>query len=97
MSLSERARRFLSKRLDYRACFCTPGGELTSTGAAVMRDLARYCGAYRSSLRVSPVTRQADPIAMAYAEGRRDAFLRLQQMLKLPDEAILQSLEDDIP
>lgn len=94
-ALSERARRFLSKRLSYRACFLDPAGELTRDGAGVLRDLARYCGAYRTSFRVSPVTRSADALAMAYAEGRRDAFLRLQSMLKLPDEEILKAMEDD--
>jgi hypothetical protein len=95
--LSERARRLLSKRLAYRECFCTPGGELTAAGAKVLRDLARYCGAYRTSFRVSPVTRTADPVATAFAEGRRDAFLRLQAMLKLPDEDFLRAIEDDSP
>lgn len=93
--LSERARRFLSKRLAYRDCFCDGAGELTKAGAAVVRDLARYTGAYKTSFRVSPVTRTADSIAMAYAEGRRDTFLRLQSMLKLPDEEVLRALEDD--
>lgn len=94
-ALSERARRFLNKRLSYRDCFCDPAGELTKAGAAVVRDMARYCGAYRTSFQVSPVTRAADPLAMAYAEGRRAAFLRLQSMLKLPDEEVLRSMEED--
>lgn len=96
-ALSERARRFLNKRLSFRECFLDPGGELTKAGAVVIRDLARYCGAYKTSFRVSPVTRSADPLAMAYAEGRRDVFIRLQSMLKLPDDAILQAIEDESP
>lgn len=95
--LSERARRFLSKRLSYRDCFCDPAGELTPAGAAVVRDMARWCGAYRTSFKVSPVSRTADPVAMAYAEGRRSAFLRLQAMLKLPDEQVLAALDEDAP
>lgn len=97
MSLSERARRFLSKRLSFRDCFCDPAGNLTPAGVSVMRTLARRAGAYRTSFRVSPVTRTADPYAMAFAEGRRDMYLYLQSMLQLPDEAILQSIEDDTP
>lgn len=94
-ALSERARRLLSKRHTYRECFCTPGGELTKAGAIVVRDLARRAGAYRTTLRISPVTRQADPIAMAYAEGRRDMFLYLQAQLQLPDEEVLRAIEDE--
>lgn len=94
MSLSDRARRFLSKRHSYRDCFCGPDGSLSRAGAAVMRDLAQYSGAYRTTFRVSPVTRQADPLAMARAEGRREMFLRMQAMLKLPDEEFLKAIED---
>lgn len=94
-ALSERARRLLNRRLSYREVFLTPGGELTTASAYVMRDLARYCGAYRTSFRISQVTRSADPLAMAYAEGRRDVYLRLMQMLKLPEEEFLRSLEDN--
>lgn len=96
-ALSDRARRLLNRRLSYRECFLDPGGTLTQAGAYVVRDLARFCGAYRTSFRVSPITRSADPLAMAYAEGRRDVFLRLQQMLKLPEEEFLRSLEDENP
>lgn len=93
--LSERARRFLNKRLAYRDCFCDPSGELTKAGAQVVRDMARFCGAYRTSFKVSPVTRTADPLAMAYAEGLRAAFLRMQSMLKLPDDQVLAALDED--
>lgn len=59
-----------------------------------MRDLARFTGAYRTTFHLSPVTRQGDPLAMARAEGRREVFLRLQAMLRLPDEEFLKSIED---
>lgn len=95
MSLSERARRFLSKRQAFRDCFMDPGGDLTKSGAMAIRALALRAGAYKTSFRVSPVTRQADALAMAYAEGRRDMYLYLQTMLKLPDEAILQAMEEE--
>lgn len=93
-TLTERARRILGKRLNYRACYCDPDGSLSRAGAAVMRDLAQFSGAYRTTFRVSPVTRQADALAMARAEGRREMFLRMQAMLKLPDEEFLKSIED---
>lgn len=95
--LSERARRLLGRRLNYRACFCDPDGSLSRAGAAVMRDLAQFAGAYRTTFRLSPVTRQGDPLAMARAEGRREMFLRMQAMLRLPDEEFLKAIEDDSP
>lgn len=92
--LSERARRFLNKRLSWRECFVGPDGELTKSGAAVIRMLARKCGAYKTSFKVSAAG-QADPIAMAYAEGRRDVWLYVQSMLELPDAEVLKAIEDD--
>lgn len=94
-ALSDRARRFLNKRLSWRDCFMGPEGELTAAGAAVIRMLAKRCGAYKSSFKVSPVTRSADPVAMAYAEGRRDVWLYIQAMLELPDREVLNAIEDD--
>lgn len=94
-ALSDRVRRLFDKRLAFRECFCDPGGELTRSGAMVMRSLARRAGAYRTSFRISPVTRTADPLAMAYAEGRRDMFLFLQAMLQLPDEEVLKAIEEE--
>ena len=96
-ALSDRARRFLNRRLHYRDCFCDPSGELTVAGAFVIRDLARKSGAYRTTFKVSPVTRTADPLAMSYAEGRRSLFLELQAMLQLPDAEVLKALNEDNP
>lgn len=96
-ALTDRARRFLDRRLHYRDCFCDGGGDLTTAGAFVIRDLARKSGAYRTTFKVSPVTRSADPVAMAYAEGRRSLFLELQAMLQLPDAEVLKALNEDSP
>lgn len=92
--LSERARRFLNKRLSFRECFMTPGGELTGAGAAVMRHLARKSQIYNEVGHRSPITGMIDPLAMARQEGRRDMYRYLQQMLELPDSAILEAMED---
>ena len=64
----------LSRRDAYRAVFSPAvSGPMAEV---VMRD-ARYCHADRASLIVSPVTRRADPLAMAFAEGQRDVFNRI--------------------
>ncbi len=86
-SLSERARRILNKRLSYRQCFCNPDGSLTSAGKRVFRDLALYCGAYKTTFR-------PDAREHALMEGRRQVFLKMQAMLELPDEEFLKSIED---
>lgn len=83
MELYERIRARLSRRRDaYRAVF-NPAGELGPMAEIVMRDLARYCHVDRSSLIVSPVTRQSDALAMAFAEGQRDVFNRIKAQLNL--------------
>lgn len=81
-----RARMF-RRRSAYRALFVSPGGELGPMADVVMKDLARYCYAGKSTLKVSLVTQQSDPLAMAFAEGRRDVFNRIVAMCNLtPDE-----------
>lgn len=93
-ALSERARRFLNRRLSYRECFLQPGGAPTGAGSAVLRDLARFCHSHRTTFKTS-LAGSADPLAMAYFEGRRSVFLRFQAMLELPEEEFLRSLEDE--
>lgn len=93
-ALSDRARRFLNKRLNYRECFLDAEGQLTAAGAAVMRDLARKSSIY---LERDHKDRGGaiDPLAMARAEGRRDMYRFIQARLELPDRAVLEAMEDD--
>jgi hypothetical protein len=81
----------------YRALFIVPkqrkppwwkfwvkeDAEVSPAGQIVLRDLAWYCYASRSSLKVSRVDQHADPLALAFAEGRRDAFNRITAMCNL--------------
>lgn len=92
--LTERARRWLSKRRAFRACFLDDNGIATASGARALKDLARFCDAYRSTVKVSSVTGQVDPIASAVAQGRREVWLHLQAQLELPDAAVLQMMEE---
>lgn len=63
------------------------GGELGPAATVVLRDLASYCYANKSTLKVSQVTQQTDPLAMAFAEGRRDVFNRITALCNLtPDQ-----------
>lgn len=93
LALSDRLRRKLSRRLSYKDCFLTPGGELTDAGRAVIKDLARFCGPYRSSIQTSPITRTVDPIATGVAEGRREVFNRIMAILKVTEDQILKEDE----
>lgn len=71
------------------AYWTTPrGGELGPAAEIVLRDLARYCYANKSTLKVSQVTQQSDAIAMAFAEGRRDVFNRITALCRLTPEQI---------
>ncbi len=85
----ERIRLRLTRRANaYQSLFKRPGGELTDAAEIVLRDLERYCYAHKPTLKVSPVTGQTDPYAMAFAEGRRDVFNRIKAMCNLTDEQI---------
>ena len=72
----------------YRALFKTPGGNLGVQAETVLKDLARYCYVSKPTLKVSPITGTTDPIAMAFAEGRRDVFNRITALCELTDEQI---------
>ena len=74
--------KLLRRRDAYRAVF-NPSGELAPMAEVVMRDLAFYCHASRTGFKVSPVTGTADPIALAFAEGRRDVFNRIVAQLNM--------------
>jgi len=64
------------------------GGSLSPAGEIVMRDLARYCCADRTTLKVSQADQHVDPLAMAFAEGRRDVYLRIQALCNLTSDDI---------
>lgn len=57
--------------------------ELSPGGEIVLRDLAHYCYAAKPTLKVSQVDQHVDPLAMAFAEGRRDVFNRITALLNL--------------
>lgn len=100
--LASRIRQRLHRRSDaYRTLFLNRGASkpwwqfwkgnpasLTPTADIVLRDLAAYCYAGKPTLKVSLVTQQTDPYAMAFAEGRRDVFNRIVSLCNLTPEQI---------
>jgi hypothetical protein len=96
MSISdfaERVRARLMRRRDaYRAVFLQAGTpDLHPQADIVLHDLARYCHVDRTSLRVSPITGAADPLALAFAEGRRDVFNRIVAQCHLTNEQVTRT------
>lgn len=95
-ALTDRIRRLLLRKQSYRECFQLPDGdELSKSGAYVMRDLARFCGAYRGNAPLS-LNKTVDPIAMAIQEGRRQVYLRIQAQLNVSEADILKANEEDV-
>lgn len=87
---AERIRARLFRRRDaFRAIFA-PKGLMGPDAEVVIRDLARYCHVHRSSLKVSPITRTTDAIAMGFAEGQRDVFNYIMSQVNLTENRIEQ-------
>ena len=64
----------------YREVFGAPGAH-TRAQRIVLADQARWCHARTTTL-------QADSHATASLEGRRQAWLRIQHFLAMPDEEL---------
>jgi len=74
-----------------RACFLGDDGRPTPDGAILLGRLAKFCYAQRSTVKVSLVLQQVDPIATAAAEGRREVWMLLQQYLTLSEVDTLRA------
>ena len=87
MSTAERLRaqlNLINLSAAYKACFCDPEtGEVTKAGARVLRDLVNFGSTNRSPVRVSPVSRQIDPLATMVATGRAEVVRRVLAYIEL--------------
>jgi len=92
------AKKLTRKALAYRRTFLGDDGKPTTDGTVMLADLKAFCYADKSTTKVSPVSKMVDPIASAQAEGRREVWLRITQILYL-DDRIIQAINDleDIP
>jgi heterodisulfide reductase subunit B len=70
------------RRRAYQAAFNNPEGK------QVLQDLAKFCGATKSSF-------SRDPIEMGFREGRREVWLRIQQHLKITEDDIWRLFEQE--
>lgn len=90
----DRLRRLLTKRQSYRECFQEPDGQtLSRSGELVMKDLARFCGPYKSNMPTNGHG-AVDTHAMAVAEGRRQVYLRILAQLSVSEANILKANEE---
>ena len=93
--MDERGKKIVEKKARtrqlFRQMFLDHQDKLTSEGIALMRDLGDFCYARKSLAKVSPKSGMIDPIAMGIAEGRREVFLYIVNMLNT-DDAIFNRL-----
>lgn len=80
--------RLAKKTAAYRRAFLADDGTPNKDGEEILRDLRDFCRANKSTTMVSPVSKMVDPLASAQAEGRREVWLRITQMLYLDDRII---------
>lgn len=88
-----RARLLRKKSAHYR-CFMGDDGELTKSGKLVLADLKEFCCGDKSTTMVSGVSGMVDPFATMHANGKREVYERLLQMLYLPDRTIIELEEE---
>ena len=80
-------------RRAWLARFTVDGDRLHPEGLEVLRDLARFCDGVTTTARMDGEAR-ADPLAMALAEGRRQALLFVLGRLGLAPLDVLLSIND---
>lgn len=93
MNLVGRIRRALTLRNSWRAMCLDENGQLTPAARTALADLAVFCYANKSTVKTSPMTGQVDSHATILAEGRREAFLRIKECLKLDDSDLQPALD----
>lgn len=82
--------RFLNLRNAYRALVASD----KKAGRLALDDLADFCRADRSCVIVGKDGR-VDTHATAVAEGRREVWLKIQQMINLTDAELLRLRTDE--
>jgi hypothetical protein len=81
-------KRLLSRSTAYQRTFLGDDGKPDADAAIVLADLKRFCYVERTTAKISPTTQAMDPLAMAFAEGRREVYMRLVGFLHLDDATI---------
>lgn len=87
--------KILHRKRAYRQAFLDPNGDWNPAAKVVLADLRRFCRANGSTVVVSPVTKQVDPLAMAMAEGRREVWNRIMAHLYVDEKQVFELTERD--
>lgn len=77
----------------FREVFGLPG-KRTKSQDIVLKVLAEFCRANKSSITVSPIHRQVDPLATCVAEGRREVFNRISHLVSLNQDELIRIIEE---
>ncbi len=88
-----RLKRLFARTTAYQRTFLGDDNKPDADAALVLADLKRFCYAERTTAKVSPTTQTIDPLAMAFAEGRREVYMRIVGFLNL-DEATIRNLSE---
>lgn len=86
--------RLQRRKYAYRRLFLADNG-LNADAEIILADLKKFCRAAGSTVVVSPVSRQVDPIATAMAEGRREVWLRIMAHLHIEDRVVFNLNESE--
>ena len=86
--------RIQRRKYAYRRLFLADNG-LNADAEIILADLKKFCRAAGSTVVVSPVSRQVDPIATAMAEGRREVWLRIMAHLHIEDRVVFNLNESE--
>ncbi len=86
-------RKINGRRAAYQRLLLGNQGLPTPDAEIILKDLARFCRAHRSTAVFSNIRGTLDPLASARADGRREVFLRIVEHLHL-DERFLTNLRE---
>lgn len=92
--VSEQAHRILRRKLSYQECLTDGAGNLTIASGYMMKDLAKFCNANRSSVQASMITGSIDPLSVAFNEGKRAVFNRLVKYCSMTDDQIVKMYKE---
>lgn len=87
------SRLILRRARAFRAVFGTTNNR-TREQEIVLKVLGDFCRVNKSSITVSPVHRQVDPLATCVAEGRREVINRISQYLQLDQEELIRIINE---
>lgn len=80
--------RIMGVRRAWQQAFLNNDGTLNENGKRALKDLAHFCYADRTCIKMSPKSGTIDPIATAVAEARREVWLRITQAMNIDDKEI---------